>query len=314
MALAPMATPLLSPLRVAIAGLGTVGGGISQILHANRAVLAQRCGGRAIELVAVADQRPLDELQKAGVLDGHEGMRHFPDAVAMAEQCDADVIVETIGGYKVALDIAGTALRRGLSLVTANKALLATHGGALATAAEENGAKIGWEAAVGGGIPCIRALKEGCAANRVTYAAGILNGTCNFILSTMKQTGRGFEDVLAEAQARGYAETPPDLDVDGIDTAHKIALVAAVATGCVPDFDAVHIEGIREVIHPARHLMTPPSPNATAGESHHRAKCTAASPPRRCPRATCTSPTSSDSRSSSSASPRRSRRATARPR
>ena len=105
----------------------------------------------------------------------------------------------------------------------------------------------GWEAAVGGGIPCIKALKEGVAANNVTYAAGILNGTCNFILTTMKETGRAFDDVLAEAQALGYAETPPDLDVDGIDTAHKLALVSAVSNGTLPAFDAVYTEGIRSI-------------------------------------------------------------------
>ena len=112
----------------------------------------------------------------------------------------------------------------------------------------------GWEAAVGGGIPCIKALKEGVAANNVTYAAGILNGTCNFILTTMKETGRAFDDVLAEAQALGYAETPPDLDVDGIDTAHKLALVSAVSNGTLPAFDAVYTEGIRSIGTP----LSPP--------------------------------------------------------
>ena len=121
------------------------------------------------------------------------------------------------------------------------------HGQHLATIAEKNSATIGWEAAVGGGIPCIRTLRQGCAANNINYAAGILNGTCNFILTTMKETGRTFDDVLSEAQELGYAETPPDLDVDGIDTAHKIALVAAVSTGCLPSFDAVHTEGIRSI-------------------------------------------------------------------
>ena len=115
----------------------------------------------------------------------------------------------------------------------------------------------GWEAAVGGGIPCIKALKEGVAANNVTYAAGILNGTCNFILTTMKETGRAFDDVLAEAQALGYAETPPDLDVDGIDTAHKLALVSAVSNGTLPAFDAVYTEGIRS-IGAHLHLRSPP--------------------------------------------------------
>jgi len=236
----------MQPLRVAIAGVGTVGGGVAQILHTHRALLAQRCAGRALQLVAVADQRPLDAL--SAELEGHEVV-HYSDAVEMAEQSKVgiDVIVETIGGYNVARKVANSALQRGVSLVTANKALLAVHASELATAAEASGAKIGWEAAVGGGIPCIRALREGCAANRVSYAAGILNGTCNFILTTMKETGRAFDDVLAEAQSLGYAETPPDLDVDGIDTAHKLSLVAAVSVGALPAFDAVHVEGIRAI-------------------------------------------------------------------
>jgi len=234
----------MKALRVGLAGVGTVGGGISQILSAQRGLLAER-GGRAIDLVAVADQRPIEALSNE--LQGHHALKHYADAVEMAQKADVDVIVETIGGYGVALKIANAALGRGVSLVTANKALLAVHAAELTVLAESQKAKIGWEAAVGGGIPCIRALREGCSANRISYAAGILNGTCNFILTTMKETGRGFEDVLAEAQSLGYAETPPDLDVDGIDTAHKLSLVAAVATGCLPQYDAVHTEGIRDI-------------------------------------------------------------------
>ena len=172
------------PLRVAIAGVGTVGGGVAQILNVHRALLAQRCG-RAIELVAVADQRPIDKL--SAELDGHGKVLHYRDAVRMAEESpDVDVIVETIGGYNVARNVAKSALKSGISLVTANKAMLAVHASDLTAAAEKSGAKIGWEAAVGGGIPCIRALREGCAANRISYAAGILNGTCNFILTTVR--------------------------------------------------------------------------------------------------------------------------------
>jgi homoserine dehydrogenase len=232
-------------LRVAIAGVGTVGGGIATILGAHRNLLAQRCG-RPIELVAVADQRPKSKL--VDELAGWDQVEHYSDAVNMVETCqDLDVVVETIGGYGVALKIAKGALGRGISLVTANKAMLAVHASDLVTTAESNKAKIGWEAAVGGGIPCIRSLREGCSANRISYAAGILNGTCNFILTTMKETGRDFDDVLAEAQALGYAETPPDLDIDGIDTAHKLSLVAAVSTGCFPDYEGVHTEGIRAI-------------------------------------------------------------------
>mgnify|MGYP001992987696 FL=1 len=229
----------MAALRVGLAGVGTVGGGIAQILSGQRSLIAQRCG-RAIDLVAVADQRPIEALEAE--LRGHSDLKHYSDAVDMANTADVDVIIETIGGYGTALKIANGALGRGVSLVTANKAMLAVHAAELTTVAESNNAKIGWEAAVGGGIPCIRALREGCAANRISYAAGILNGTCNFILTTMKETGRGFDDVLAEAQALGYAETPPDLDVDGIDTAHKLSLVAAVATGCLPNYDGVHTE------------------------------------------------------------------------
>jgi len=234
----------MAALRVGLAGVGTVGGGIAQILSGQRSLIAQRCG-RAIDLVAVADQRPIEALEAE--LRGHADLKHYSDAVDMANNADVDVIIETIGGYGTALKIANGALGRGVSLVTANKAMLAVHAAELTTIAESNNAKIGWEAAVGGGIPCIRALREGCAANRISYAAGILNGTCNFILTTMKETGRGFDDVLAEAQALGYAETPPDLDVDGIDTAHKLSHVAAVATGCLPNYEAVHTEGIRDI-------------------------------------------------------------------
>jgi homoserine dehydrogenase len=232
-------------LRVAIAGVGTVGGGIAQILSSNAQVLAARCRGREIQLVAVADQRPLAEL--SAELQGHNLVSHYDDAVKMVHDEDLDVVVETMGGYSVSKTMCEAALHKGISVVTANKALLAVHGKALTTIAERNNATIGWEAAVGGGIPCIRALRQGCAANNVEYAAGILNGTCNFILTTMKETGRDFDDVLNEAQALGYAETPPDLDVDGIDTAHKISLVASVATGYLPSFDTVHTEGIRSI-------------------------------------------------------------------
>ena len=163
----------MAALRVGLAGVGTVGGGIAQILSGQRSLIAQRCG-RAIDLVAVADQRPIEALEAE--LRGHADLKHYSDAVDMANNADVDVIIETIGGYGTALKIANGALGRGVSLVTANKAMLAVHAAELTTIAESNNAKIGWEAAVGGGIPCIRALREGCAANRISYAAGILNG------------------------------------------------------------------------------------------------------------------------------------------
>ena len=153
---------MVRALRVGLAGVGTVGGGIAQILSGNRSLIAQRCG-RAVDLVAVADQRPIEALEAE--LRGHNELKHYSDAVEMANTADVDVIVETIGGYGVALKIANGALGRGVSLVTANKAMLAVHAAELTSVAESNHAKIGWEAAVGGGIPCIRALREGCAAN-----------------------------------------------------------------------------------------------------------------------------------------------------
>lgn len=199
-------------------------------------------------LTAVASRRPADQLGPA--VHDHvdlSSLEIFKSAPEMAESGCADVIIETIGGTDLALDTTLAALRSGKSVVTANKAMLALHGGEMVEVAEQNGVSIGWEAAVGGGIPCIRAVREGLSANHVGYAAGILNGTCNFILTTMKEQGRPFDDVLAEAQALGYAETPPDLDVDGFDTAHKIALVAALASGSRPSFESVYVEGIRSI-------------------------------------------------------------------
>jgi homoserine dehydrogenase len=158
------------------------------------------------------------------------------------------VVVELIGGSDgPALALCRKALGTGKPVVTANKALLARHGAELAALAEANGATIGFEAAIGGGIPIVKTLREGLAGNRIARAYGILNGTCNYILTTMRETGRGFDEVLREAQDLGYAEADPSFDIDGIDTAHKLALLAALAYGCPPDLDAVYTEGIRHV-------------------------------------------------------------------
>ncbi len=175
------------------------------------------------------------------------GVRWHDDARALAEDSEVDLVCELIGGDSVALDLVRASLRRGRHVVTANKAMLALHGAELARLAEGNGAQLRWEAAVAGGIPIIRSLREGLAANRILGVHGILNGTCNFILTTMRETGREFADVLAEAQSLGYAEADPAFDVDGIDAAHKLALLAALAFGGRPRFDAIDIEGIRHV-------------------------------------------------------------------
>ncbi|MEZ5931742.1 MAG: homoserine dehydrogenase [Alphaproteobacteria bacterium] len=233
---------MTSPLRLGIAGLGTVGAGVVQLLRQNGELLGARAG-RDIVLTAVSAR---DRSRDRGI--ALDGIRWYDDAASLAADPEVDAVVELIGGSEgVALDLTRRALEAGKSVVTANKALLAHHGAELAALAEANGATIGYEAAVAGGIPIVKALREGLVGNRIARVYGILNGTCNYILTTMRETGRSFEDVLAEAQELGYAEADPSFDIDGIDAAHKLALLAALAYGCPPDFDAVHIEGIRHV-------------------------------------------------------------------
>lgn len=231
------------PLRVGIAGLGTVGGGVLRLLRTNAGLLAARTG-RALAVTAVSARDP--GLRRDGL--DLEGLRWHSDARALAEDPEVDLVCELIGGSDgIALELATTALRHGRAVVTANKAMLAHHGAELAALAEANGVALGYEAAVAGGIPIIKSLRQGLAANRIERVYGILNGTCNFILTTMRETGREFADVLAEAQALGYAEADPSFDVDGVDAAHKLALLAALAFGGRPRFDAIEIEGIRHV-------------------------------------------------------------------
>jgi len=228
------------PLKIALAGLGTVGGGTVQLLHEQAALLAARAG-RPLKLVACAALERPAELPL-------DGVPFHTDARVMAREADYDVLVELIGGAGgVALDVVGTALDKGRHVVTANKAMIAHHGVALAEKAEKSGAILGFEASVGGGIPIIKALREGLAGNRVGRVMGILNGTCNYILTTMRASGRDFADVLAEAQALGYAEADPSFDIDGIDTAHKLAILAALAFAAPVDIKAVACEGIRHV-------------------------------------------------------------------
>ncbi len=230
------------PVRIAVAGLGTVGSGVLRLLRANADLLARRCG-RRLEVVAVSAR---DRTRDRGVpLDS---VAWFEDAAAMAREAPADVVVELVGGSDgIARAIVEAAIAAGRSVVTANKALLALHGTSLARAAERAGVSLNFEAAVAGGIPIVKALREGLAANRVGRIYGILNGTCNFILTTMRETGRSFDDVLAEAQRLGYAEADPSFDVDGIDAAHKLAILSSLAFGTEVDFEHIHIEGIRHV-------------------------------------------------------------------
>ena len=231
-----------APLRVAIAGLGVVGGEVArQLTHRGKALTAPAV--RGFEIVAVsARSRDTDRGFDMSDIDWHE------DAAALATRDDVDVIVEMIGGHDgVAFDLVKTALSRGIHVVTANKALLAHRGAELAQIAEDSGAALMFEAAIAGGIPAVKVLREGLAGNSFSRVSGILNGTCNYILTRMERTGEAFGDVLADAQALGYAEAEPSLDVDGIDAAHKLTLLAAIAFGQTPDFDRVAISGIRDV-------------------------------------------------------------------
>jgi homoserine dehydrogenase len=230
------------PLRVGIAGLGNVGVGVLQVLARNHALIAARAG-RAIEVAAVSAR---DRRRDRGV--DLTRLRWVDDACALAGDPGIDVVVELIGGAEgVALALVDRALRAGQSVVTANKALLAHHGVTLGKLAEAHSVLLGFEASVAGGIPIIKTLREGLAANRISRISGILNGTCNYVLSTMRESGRDFAAVLAEAQALGYAEADPSLDVDGYDAAHKLAILASVAFGIPVDFGSVYVEGIRHV-------------------------------------------------------------------
>ena len=230
------------PLRIAIAGLGTVGGGTVELLQKNRELLTLRAG-RPMELVAVSARHP--ERERGLNL---MGVRFERDALALATAPDVDVVCELIGGAEgIALELARRTLAAGRHLVSANKAMLASHGVELARLAEQRGVALAFEAAVAGGIPIVAALREGLAGNRIKRVYGILNGTCNYILTQMRLTGRSFAEILAEAQALGYAEADPALDVDGIDAAQKLALLAALAFGGMPRLDAVYVEGIRHI-------------------------------------------------------------------
>ena len=230
------------PLSVGVAGLGTVGAGVLKVLRENADLIAARAG-RPIVVTAVSAR---DRSKDRGV--PVTGLRWYDDAVGLAGDAGVDVVVEAIGGSEgPARALANATIAASKPLVTANKALLAVHGAELAAAAEEKGVSLAFEAAVAGGIPAIKAVREGLAANRFTRVAGILNGTCNYILTQMREHGREFADVLADAQKLGYAETDPSFDVDGIDAAHKLAILAALAFGRPVAFDSVYVEGIRRV-------------------------------------------------------------------
>lgn len=233
---------MTKPLRIALAGLGTVGAGVIRLLDTNGALIARRAG-RPIEIVAVSAR---DRSKDRGVDIAR--FQWIDDTTELA-RVDADVVVELVGGSDgPALALARTTLGAGKSFVTANKAMLAHHGLELARAAEGARVALKFEAAVAGGVPVIKGLREGAAANEIERVYGILNGTCNFILSKMEAESRDFADVLAEAQALGFAEADPSFDIDGIDAAHKVSLLASLAFGTQPAFADVAASGVRHVL------------------------------------------------------------------
>ena len=234
---------MVQPLRIALAGLGTVGGGVIRLIDQNGALIARRAG-RPIEIVAVSAR---DRAKDRGIDIGR--FAWVDDAATLAQRTDCDVIVELVGGSDgPALTLARAALGGGKGFVTANKAMIAHHGLELAGLAEARGVALKFEAAVAGGIPVIKGLREGMAANEIARVYGILNGTCNFILTKMEEEGRDFADVLAEAQALGFAEADPSFDIDGVDAAHKLAILASIAFGTCPAFEDVGTGGIRHVL------------------------------------------------------------------
>jgi homoserine dehydrogenase len=233
---------MTQPLRIALAGLGTVGGGVIRLIETNGSLIARRAG-RPLEIVAVCAR---DRGKDRGV--DLARYQWEDDMTLLAARDDVDVVVELVGGADgPALALARRTLGVGKALVTANKAMIAHHGMELAEAAEKTGAPLKFEAAVAGGIPVIKGLREGAAANRVSRIYGILNGTCNYILSTMEHSGRDFVEVLKEAQDLGYAEADPAFDIEGVDAAHKLAILAGVAFGGRIDFAALQIAGITRI-------------------------------------------------------------------
>lgn len=231
----------MSEIRVGILGLGTIGLGAARILIEQQALMARRLG-KTVRLVAAADR----SIDRDFGLD-LSAVRLTDDANDIVTADDIDLVIELIGGYEPARTFVATAIEHGKHVVTANKALIAKHGEELFPLAEKHGVAIGFEAAVAGGIPCLKALREGLAANAVESIYGILNGTCNFILTKMENEGADYADVLKEAQELGYAEADPTFDVEGIDTAHKLSILASMSFGSKIKFDEVFTEGISKI-------------------------------------------------------------------
>jgi len=231
----------LNPVNVGLLGLGTVGGGTFNVLHRNAREIVRRAGrGITISHAAARDYDPAR-------LPGIEAITVTDDAFAVVDNPDIDIIIELIGGYEPARELVLKAIANGKHVVTANKALIALHGNEIFAAAQQRGVMVAFEAAVAGGIPIIKAIREGLAANRIEWLTGIINGTGNFILTEMRDKGREFAEVLREAQQLGYAEADPTFDIEGIDAAHKLTILASIAFGIPLQFDKVYTEGISHI-------------------------------------------------------------------
>jgi homoserine dehydrogenase len=228
----------MAPIKVGLLGIGTVGGGTWDVLSRNADEIRRRAG-RAIEITEVADK----DVKRAKSIVGKRA-HVTDDGFALVKSRNVDIVVELIGGYTIAKELQLEAIRNGKHVVTANKALLATHGNEIFAAAQKKGVMVAFEAAVAGGIPIIKALREGLTANRIEWIAGIINGTSNFILSEMRDKGLAFDTVLKDAQKRGYAETDPTFDIEGIDAAHKLTILSALAFGIPMQFKKAYTEGI----------------------------------------------------------------------
>src|SRR3954468_15192167 len=234
-------TSRMKPINVGLLGIGTVGGGTWDLLARNADEIRRRAG-RAIRISRVADK----DLKKARSLVKGKA-QVSPDGFEVVKDKDIDIVVELIGGSGIAKELVLEAIRHGKHVVTANKALLAKHGNEIFAAAQKKGVMVAFEASVGGGIPIIKALREGLAANRIEWIAGIINGTSNFILSEMRDKGLAFEAALKDAQARGYAEADPTFDIEGVDAAHKLTILSALAFGIPMQFEKCFREGIQRL-------------------------------------------------------------------
>jgi homoserine dehydrogenase len=231
----------MKPINVGLLGIGTVGGGTFRVLRRNSEEISRRAGCE-IRMTMVADK----DVARAKSIVG-DAARVTADALDVVNDPDIDIVVELIGGYGVAKDMVLRAIASGKHVVTANKAMLALHGNEIFAAARQKGVTVCFEAAVGGGIPIIKSLREGLTANRIEWIAGIINGTSNFILSEMRDKGAAFADVLKEAQDMGYAEADPTFDIEGVDAAHKLSIMAAIGFGIPVQFGKAHVEGISKL-------------------------------------------------------------------